>query len=209
MLSLQEQFGAIDIYLFDQILRGRITTGMRIVDAGCGAGRNLVYFLRNGYEVFGADSDPGAIAQVRVMAAALAPSLPASNFHIEAVEDLTFPDGFADVTISSAVLHFARSDDHFDAMLRGTWRVLRPGGILFCRLASSIGMEQAVKRVDGRRHLLPDGSERYLVDEELLRQRTAELHGRMLDPLKTTIVQNQRCMTTWVVKKVGSGAGEG
>jgi tellurite methyltransferase len=209
MLSIQEQFGAIDIYLFDQILRGRITTGMRIVDAGCGAGRNLVYFLRNGYEVFGADSDPGAIAQVRGMAAALAPSLPAGNFHIEAVEDLTFPNGFADVAISSAVLHFARSDDHFDAMLQGTWRVLRPGGFLFCRLASSIGMEQAVKRVDGRRHLLPDGSERYLVDEPLLRQRTAELGGRMLDPLKTTIVQNQRCMTTWVVQKVGSGAGEG
>jgi SAM-dependent methyltransferase len=209
MVSLQEQFGAIDIYLFDQLVRGRITGGMRIVDAGCGSGRNLVYFLRNGYEVFGVDSDAGAIAQARAMASGLAPSLPASNFRVEAVEGTSLPDAFADVAISSAVLHFARSDDHFDAMLAGTWRVLKPGGILFCRLASSIGMEAVVKRVDGRRHLLPDGSERYLVDEPLLRRRTAELSGRMLDPLKTTIVQNQRCMTTWVVRKVGSGAPDG
>jgi SAM-dependent methyltransferase len=208
MVSLQEQFGAIDIYLFDQILRGRIAGGMRIVDAGCGGGRNLVYFLRSGYEVFGVDSDAGAIAQTRAIASRLAPCLPPTNFRVETVEDLSLPDAFADVAISSAVLHFAQSDDHFDAMLRATWRVLKSGGILFCRLASSIGMEKVVKRVEGRRHLLPDGSERYLVDERLLRERTAELGGRMLDPLKTTIVQNQRCMTTWVVKKVGSGAGE-
>ena len=89
----------------------------------------------------------------------------------------------------------------FDAMLRGTWRVLKPGGPLFCRLASSIGMEQQVRRIAGRRFLLPDGSERYLVDEKLLIDLTAELGGRMLDPLKTTVVQNQRCMTTWVVRK--------
>ena len=208
MLSLQEQFGAIDIYLFDQILRGRIAAGMRILDAGCGGGRNLVYFLRNGYDVFGVDSDAGAIAQTRAMASNLAPGLPATNFRVEAIEDISLPEAFADVVISSAVLHFARSDDHFDAMLRATWRLLKPGGILFCRLASSIGMERMVKPVNGRRHLLPDGSERYLVDEPLLLQRTAELGGRMVDPLKTTIVQNQRCMTTWVVRKVGSGAGE-
>jgi len=105
------------------------------------------------------------------------------------------------VVLSSAVLHFARGDDQFDAMLRGTWRVLKPGGLLFCRLASSIGMEQQVRRMDGRRFLLPDGSERYLVDEALLVELTEELGGRLLDPLKTTVVQNQRCMTTWVVRK--------
>jgi hypothetical protein len=116
---------------------------------------------------------------------------------------MSFPSGFAEVVLSSAVLHFARDDDQFQAMLRGTWRILKPGGLLFCRLASSIGMESRVQRIGGRRFLLPDESERYLVDEALLEKLTDELGGQLADPLKTTVVQNQRCMTTWMVRKKG------
>ncbi len=201
MPSLQEQFGAIDIYLFDQILRGRLSRGMRVLDAGCGSGRNLVYFLKEGYEVFGADSDSRAIEEVRGLAASIAPSLTGRNFRVEAVEAMTFPPAFADVVLSSAVLHFARGDDHFRAMLQGTWRSLKPGGLFFCRLASSIGIEHQISHIEGRRFLLPDGSRRYLVDEGLLEQSAMELGGRLVDPLKTTLVQNQRSMTTWVLRK--------
>ena len=201
MCDLQEQFGQIDIYLFDQLLRDRIGPGMRVLDAGCGSGRNLVYFLKEGYNVFGVDTDPNAVEYTRRLAASRAPALPAGNFRLEAVQQMSFTEAFADLVLSSAVLHFARSDDHFRAMLRGTWRVLKPGGLLFCRLASSIGMEDQVQCVAGRRFRLPDGSERYLVDEALLLRLTAELGGQLTDPLKTTIVQNQRCMTTWIVRK--------
>jgi SAM-dependent methyltransferase len=195
MPSIQDQFGPIDIYLFDQILRGRITPGMRIFDAGCGSGRNLVYFLREGFEVFGLDADPHAVAATR----SLAVRQPPENFRVESLEGISFPEQFADVVISSAVLHFARDDGQFSAMLEGTWRVLKPGGLFFCRLASSIGIENQIRPIAGRRSLLPDGSERYLVDEALLVRLTGELGGRLLDPLKTTVVQNQRSMTTWVV----------
>ena len=199
--SLMEQFGQIDIYLFDQILRGRITPGMRILDAGCGGGRNLVYFLQQGFEVFAADEDPKAIASTRHLAAILAPNLPASNFHCEPIEALSFPNSFADLVVSSAVLHFARDDAHFATLLRASWRVLAPGGLFFCRLASSIGIEHQLHQIDGRRFLLPDGSERYLVDEALLNQFTTECNAEWADPLKTTVVQNQRSMTTWVLRK--------
>lgn len=201
MPSLQEQFGQIDIYLFDQILRGRIKPGMLIFDAGCGSGRNLIYFLREKYQVFAVDSDQRAVESISRLAASLASELPAENFRVEAMEAPSFPPAFADAVLSSAVLHFARDDDHFLAMLRGAWRALKPGGLFFCRLASSIGMEQQVRQIAGRRFLLPDGSERYLVDEALLNKLTRDLGGRMMDPLKTTIVQNQRCMTTWVLQK--------
>ncbi len=189
-MNLQQQFGPIDIYLFDQLLRGRIVPGMRIFDAGCGYGRNLVYFLNEGYEVYGVDQDPQAIA-----------SLPAENFRVESIEQMSFPDAFADVVLSSAVLHFARDDRQFRAMLEGSWRILKPGGLFFCRLASSIGIESLIMQIADRRYHLPDGSERYLVDEALLGDLTRELGGRLLDPLKTTVVQNQRSMTTWVVQK--------
>lgn len=201
MADLHYQFGEIDIYLFDQLLRGRLEPGMRVFDVGCGAGRNLVYLFQAGYDVFGVDPDPASIASVQRLAAKLAPHLPAANFRVEPIERMSFPDAVADVVLSSAVLHFARDDAQFSAMLRGTWRVLRPGGILFCRLASSIGMERQVQQVAGRWHLLPDGSHRYLVDEPLLMELTRSLGAELLDPLKTTVVQNKRCMTTWVIRK--------
>jgi len=201
MSDLQDQFGGIDIYLFDQLLRERLVPGMRVFDAGCGSGRNLVYLLRSGYEVFGIDADPQSVRTVQQLAARLAPHLPPDNFRVEILEQISFPEGFADVVLSSAVLHFARDDAQFDAMIRSTWKVLRPGGLMFCRLASSIGMEQQVRPIAGRRHRLPDGTERYLVDEAFLMNLTRELGGKLMDPLKTTVVQGQRCMTTWVVRK--------
>jgi SAM-dependent methyltransferase len=199
--DLNKEFGEIDIYLFDQLHRKRITPGMRVLDAGCGSGRNLVYLLREGFEVFGADADPRAVNATRRLAASIAPTLPADNFRQEPVEAMSFPDAFADVVISSAVLHFAADDDHFRAMLEGTWRVLKPDGLLFCRLASSIGIENQVRNITGRRFHLPDASERYLVDAPLLLKLADELGGQLADPLKTTVVQDQRSMTTWVIRK--------
>ena len=201
MSDLARRFGQIDIYLFDQLLKGRIRPGMKVLDAACGGGRNLVYFLQSGFDVFGTDAAPHAVEAVRQLAAKLAPDAPADNFRVEPVERMTFPDAFADVVISSAALHFARDDRQFDGMVNEMWRVLKPGGMLFCRLASSIGMEHRVRSLGGRRFALPDGSNRYLVDEAMLMDLTARLGGRLLDPLKTTVVQDQRCMTTWVVRK--------
>ncbi|MGJ5816427.1 class I SAM-dependent methyltransferase [Paludibaculum fermentans] len=202
--SLLEQFGQIDIYLFDQLLRGRIVPGDVIFDAGCGGGRNIYHLLREGFDVYGLDADAGAVDSVRRLAAQLAPQLPPENFRAGDLERITWPAAFADVVISSAVLHFARDEPHFHAMLLGTWQALKPGGLLFCRLASSIGMESEVQPLGRGRFLLPDGSERFLVDEPMLVRLTAELGGQLLDPIKTTVVQGQRCMTTWVVRKNGA-----
>jgi SAM-dependent methyltransferase len=201
MTDLSSLFGPIDIYLFDQLLRGRIRPEMTVLDAGCGGGRNLVFLLREGYEVYGLDPNPEAIRAVRAMAGQLAPRLPETSFRVETLEAGSFPDHVADAVLSSAVLHFARDEAHFRAMLLGSWRLVKPGGLFFCRLASSIGMENRVTRLDGRRFLLPDGSERFLVDEPYLLDLTSELGGVLLDPLKTTVVQDQRCMTTWVLGK--------
>ena len=103
------------------------------------------------------------------------------------------------------MLYFAGDHDHFAAMLGETWRVLRPGGLFFCRLASSIGMADRMRPLGGGRYRMPDGTDRYLVDEAALTTWTADLGCSLLDPLKTTIVQDQRCMTTLVVRKGGAG----
>ncbi len=199
-MTLQEQFGNIDIYVFDQLLRGRIGPGMRVFDAGCGGGRNLVYLLREGYDVCGNDADASAVNQARAMAARLA-SGRAVDFRVEPIEQASFPDAHADVVIASAVLHFARDARHFEAMLRQLWRVLKPGGVFFARLASTIGMESGVTALGNNRFRLPDGSDRFLVDAATIESWTERLAGTLLDPIKTTVVHNQRSMTTWVARK--------
>jgi len=198
-LNVQEQFGQIDIYIFDQILRGNIEPGMCVLDAGCGYGRNLVHLLREGCKVFAIDQDAAGVEHVRQLSASLQTGLPAENFQVGSLDNMPFPDGFADVVLCNAVLHFARDDRHFRAMLAELWRVLKPGGMFFCRLGSKIGMD--FKRLHGNIFLIPDGSQWFLVDQEMLLSLTEEMNAVLVDPLKTTIVQDYRCMTTWVLRK--------
>src|SRR5687767_9912522 len=200
-IDLQEWFGSIDIYLFDQLLKGRLVPGMRVLDAGCGSGRNLIYFLKSGYEVFAVDESEQAIERLRELAARLAPHLPQENFKTDGIERMHFGDTEFDVVLSSAVLHFASDDLHWKAMLEEMWRVLKPGGIFFARLASTIGIEDQVRLIEGRRYRLPDGSDRFLVDAEMLHSVSNELGGEFLEPIKTTVVENMRAMTTWVLRK--------
>ncbi len=197
MNSALELFGEIDIYLFDQILKNRFDREMTILDAGFGGGRNLYYFLRNGFKVFGVDQNPEAVSYVR----AFAGHLPKDNFRVSAIEKMPFESEIFDVVISCAVLHFAENEAQFNQMFDEMWRVLKPNGILFARLASSIGIESLIESTGNGRYFLPDGSERFLVSEEDLISKSNELGANWLEPLKTTNVQNLRCMTTIVWSK--------
>lgn len=198
-LNLQQQFGQIDIYVFDQILRGNIAPDMRILDAGCGYGRNLVYLLRQGAEIFAVDASADCVDHVRQLSHSLGTGLAADNFKVAAIEAMPFTDAFADVVLCNSVLHFARNDEHFLAMLAELWRVLRPGGVFFCRLGSRVGMD--FEPLGGNIFRTGDGSAWYLVDEARLMALTAKLYATLIDPIKTTVVQNHRCMTTWVLRK--------
>jgi len=198
--SLREQFGDIDVYLFDQLLRGRIVSGMKVLDAGCGSGRNLKFLLRAGFDVWGVDESEEAIAAVQRLAAELAREELPRRFRVERVESMSYDTDSMDVVISSAVLHFARDADHWLAMVREMWRVLAPGGLLFARLATTVGQPRLRPLGDGC-YVMPDGTTRFLVDHERLRDVTRELGGSLLDPLKSTVVHEQRSMGTWVVRK--------
>ena len=132
-------------------------------------------------------------------AAELAPGLPAGNFRVGQLDCLELPDGFVDAVICCSVLHFARNEEHFLGMLRELWRVVRPGGLVFFRLGSRIGMH--FEHLGANIYRIGDGAEWFLVDEAMLLQLTDELNAVLVDPLKTTIVQDYRCMTTWVLRK--------
>lgn len=201
MQQLQDQFGNIDIYLFDQLLKGRFDTCEKVLDAGCGNGRNLVYFLKQKRTVYGIDQSAYSIEQLKNISLELNPENNLNNFVVGAVEDLPFEEDFFDLVLANAILHFAKNRQHFESMLHAIWKVLKDDGYLLVRLASNIGIENLVKPLADGRYLLPDGSTRYLVDQEMLLRYTQELGGELVEPIKTTNVQNWRCMTTWCVQK--------
>jgi tellurite methyltransferase len=205
MINIREEFGDIDIYLFDQIQKGRFTPGMKVLDAGCGGGRNIVWLMRNGFDVCAIDVDEGVVAAIRELAKRLAPELSPENFQAATLESIPFPDESFDWVICNTVMHFAADRAQFDRWLVEQWRVIRPGGMFFARLASSIGIEKLLVPTSNGRFLMPDGTERFIVDEQIIKDATKSVGGRFIEPIKTTNVENIRCMTTWVLVKDATG----
>jgi len=199
--TLLVSFGNIDIYLFDQLLKGRFDHCRTILDVGCGDGRNIVYFLKNGHDVYGIDQNADAIAAVKSLSDEVAPNSSSENFVVAKAENIPFEDATFDLVICSAILHFAKNKTNFEDMLHSSWRVLKPGGFYFARLASNIGIEALVTRNENGRYLLPDGTTRYLVNLAALTHYTKELNGELYEPIKTTVVDNLRAMTTWCIRK--------
>jgi tellurite methyltransferase len=202
MNQLREGFGNIDIYLFDQILKGHYKNCHKIIDLGCGNGRNLVWFLKHGYEVYGIDQDPHAIDAVRDLVTRLAPELAFNNFRVGAIDqNIPFEYESFDLVICNAVLHFAENQHHFDLMLHTAWELLKPDGQLFVRTASSIGIEHLIEPIGDGRYLLPDNSELFLVDMKMLLAFKEKINAIQYEHIKTTNVQNLRAMTTWCLQK--------
>lgn len=199
-IQLTQLLGNIDIYLLDQILKGRLLPHMRVLDAGCGSGRNSSYLLKSGFEVFGIDQSTEAIAYLQQK---LPPELSqaSENFQLGVIEKMPYPQAHFDWVICNAVLHFAKNPTHFEAMVSEMLRVLKPTGILFARLASDIGIQHLIQPLQNGWYHLPDGSDRFLVNELQLIEITQKLEAHFIEPIKTTNVQNLRAMTTWVIQK--------
>jgi tellurite methyltransferase len=195
---IHQALGNIDLYLLDQILKGRFAPGMRLLDAGCGEGRNLYWFLNNDFNVYAIDTHPSAITMVRM----LAKGHPAEHFQVAAVEEMPFAEAHFDVVICNAVLHFARDKAHFHAMMKELVRVLKPGGTLFIRNASDAGWEGKLQSLEEEgRFLLPDGSERYVMARKEVENLLITYQLEPLEPIKHVVVEGARSMSVMSLKK--------
>jgi len=203
---LTELLGGVDIYLLDQLMKGRLPPGSRLLDAGCGGGRNLEPFLRCDYDVFGIDESIRAVRQTTKLAMEVGGERPAGWASRQSVGALAFADGVFDTVVCCAVLHFARDAGHWAAMIDELWRVLAPRGLFFTRLASSIGVETEIEPLGDGRFRLPDGTARFLVDRSILIETSERLGGTMIESLKTTVVDSLRAMTTWCLVKPETSA---
>lgn len=193
----------MDIYLMDQVLKGRFSPDHKILDAGCGEGRNMVYFLREGYQIFGVDQNPVAIQMVRIQAQTIQKDYDVHRFQHASVEDMPFHKEAFDAVISSAVLHFAKSTAHLHLMLDEMMRILKAGGFLFLRMATGYGGILAESSGIGEgRYILPDGSERFLMTEELLEEIKGKHRLKDLEVPKSVLVHGQRAMGVFVMQKL-------
>lgn len=199
--DLNKQLGNIDLYLLDQVLKGRYDRSMKILDAGCGEGRNMVYFLRKGYEVYGVDNNPAAIQMLQFVSGSLSKGYDTSRFIVSTIETIPFEQKFFDAIICSAVLHFAKNEKHFDQMFSKLFNVLKSGGSLFIRMTSDIGLEDKVVRLGENQYQLPDGSIRYLLKRDKINKLISQYNLSLLEPVKTVNVDDKRCMTNLMMKK--------
>lgn len=187
-----------DIYLIDQILKGRYNGGGKLLDAGCGGGRNISWFvMQPNFDIYAIDTDQKAMHHLLQAY----PSLKHDQLYCAPVQSLPFSDAFFHHIICSTVLHFADNKEDFMQMFSELNRVLKPGGSLFIRCASDIGIEDKILPLGDGRFSLPDGTDRFLLTKALIEQLLNTFPLILAEPVKTTNVQDMRCMTTLVMVK--------
>lgn len=194
--QLIDTFNRIDIYLFDQILKGRYLPEQTILDAGCGSGRNMFWFYHNDYKLFAVDRNPESIEQVKE----LYPKHQ-NNYVVADLMNLPFEDNSMNHVINSAVLHFAESTEQFLKMFSELVRVLRSGGSLFIRMTSDVSIEKSIIPVGNGVFRLPDETTRFLITRELLKELLSYFPIQLVEPFKTTNVSDIRAMSTLVLVK--------
>ncbi|MEK0443042.1 MAG: hypothetical protein RL403_2020 [Bacteroidota bacterium] len=201
--ELNRLLGNVDNYLLDQLLKGRFTKEMKILDVGCGEGRNAVYFLQKNYPIFGIDPNEVAIQYCRILAKTINPETDIHRFQVGEGAAIPFHAAAFDAVISSAVLHFAEGHAHFWKMITEIHRVLKPGGIFWMRMCTGFGkiLEESEHLGEGR-YALPDGSERYVLLPKGLQQ-LERLGFRFLEAPKTVLVYGQREMGVILMEKNG------
>ncbi len=200
--ELNRLLGNVDIYLLDQILKGRFTKEMKILDAGCGEGRNAVYFIQKGYQIFGIDPNDVAIQYCRFLTKSLNPDFDSHRFQIGKLESIPFHADAFDAVICSAVLHFAENVDNFWQMIQEINRVLKAGGIFWFRMTTAFGGILTQSQEIGKgKYALPDGSDRFLFLPAYV-DKLEKVGFRFLEPLKTVLIPGQREMGVFLLEKI-------
>jgi SAM-dependent methyltransferase len=110
--------------------RERARGGRRVLDVGCGAGRNLVPLARDGWSVIGVDLSRPMLdaAAERVVAEGLGHT---TGLALAPMHALPLADRSVDLIVAHGIWNLAKSGEEFRGAVREAARVARPGAALF------------------------------------------------------------------------------
>ena len=199
--QLNNELGNIDLYWLDFILKGYMSENAKVLDAGCGEGRNLTYCLKNGMDVFGIDQNPEAIQLLKLIAKQYKIEDIEARFQVMKLDKILFPDRTFDVIICSAVLHFAKSLEHFKRMLSEFVRLLKPGGKIFIRTMTDHYLAEGVTEIEPNIYQFPNEQIRFVVNAYSLLKELNEVNLELIEPFKEVVVQNRHTMGTFMLQK--------
>ena len=182
----------IDIYLLDLLLKGFIHGNQEILDAGCGTGRNIKYFLSQNMDVTGIDSDEQCIVELKNQYPEKT-----SKFIHSSIEEFGNGENY-DLIICNAVLHFVKGHKDFDIQFEKLISLLNPNGIIFIRMTSNIGIDMSGMEGLNGKYCLKDGTIRYLITLEKIQKLIRKFHLKKVSPIKSTVVEGVRSMATLV-----------
>lgn len=124
--EINKSVGNLDLFLLDQILKGRFDGTNSILDVGCGEGRNLRYFTKNNYNVTGIDIYDEALQMAKLQFRGKA------NFLLSDLTSFSSQEKF-DVVLCINVLHHAKDQKEFLLMWKNVVDNIKPGGGAFIR----------------------------------------------------------------------------
>lgn len=185
-----------DIYLIDQIFKGRYQNDDSVLFAGCGTGRNMAWFYNQNFNISAVDKNDETLAVVKETYPNIS-SIVKGNLN-----GLHYKNENFNHIICSAVLHFAESEKEFDVWFKELIRVLKPEGSLFIRMTTNIGVQQTIKEIGKGIYYLKDETNRFLITRKKLEKLLLQFNLELIEPFKTTVVEDLRSMATIVLKKV-------
>jgi len=198
--DVKRLLGKTDMYLIDLLQKGYFDKPLHVLDAGCGKGRNIWMLAEFGHAISACDTNESDLSILQEEVKKRKIDLSAINVRVGEIGKLPYRDQDFDFVICNAVLHFAKDKDHFLEMMRDLTRVVRKGGIIFTRFVSSHTLNNRGQEFN-KTMQLPDGTNRFVVDENWLKSEVINGLGLELsEEFKTINIDNKRTMTTLILR---------
>ena len=173
----------------DLILKGNVNPSSRVLDIGCGEGRNGIYFIQNGYEYHGWDTDESKISLLEYLSKSIIGAK--VTFEIQDFRRASSNETY-DLIICSRVLHFAESEEDFYEMWKKLTSLLSSGGIIYLSMDSVI--ETSIgKRLESGKVEFPDGKIRFTLTKELYVE--IKKGFEEIEPLRTLVHHKERAQS--------------
>ena len=185
----------MDLFLMDLILKGKIPSNARVLDVGCGEGRNGIHFIQQGHEYHGWDIDSSKLKLLEY----LAKTFDASHAHFK-IQDIRSAeaDRFFDFIICSRMLHFAESKVDFLLMWEKLSGQLKRGGILYVSMDSIIDND-LWKKLEHGKIKFPDARIHFALTSDIYEE--IKKGFEEIEPLKTLVYHNKRAQSFLCFKK--------